>query len=425
MEVTSPFLQLAIALAVIIVAAKLGGYISLRLGQPSVLGELLVGILLGPSVLNLLHLPYFQDEHLGEVVKELAEVGVLLLMFIAGLDLHLPDLAKAGKVSALAGVLGVIFPLFMGAGLMIALFDMTLKPAIFIGLILAATSVSISAQTLMELKVLRSRVGIGLLGAAVFDDILVVLGLSVFVALTQTGGGGLMDVVLVAGQMFLYLGVAALLGWYFLPRLSRRVSSLPISQGLIAFTFVIILLYGWTAEMVGHMAAITGAFLAGLMLSRSPVKERIESGISTLAYGVFVPIFFINVGLSANARLLTSQTVWLLVGMTLVAVAGKVLGAGLGARLAGMTNREALQMGVGMMSRGEVGLIVATVGIQNELITSSVFAVVVGVVILTTLMTPPLLRTLFPRNAAPGKNRVQQPVEGRPVKKRDQSTISE
>jgi len=145
------------------------------------------------------------------------------------------------------------------------------------------------------------------------------------------------------------------------------------------------------------MAAITGAFIAGLMFGRSPLKSRIQSGISTLAYGVFVPIFFINVGLSANVRELTGGNLYLVLTMIVVAVISKILGAGLGARLSGLTNLESLQLGVGMMSRGEVGLIVAAVGISENIIDPGVFSAVVGVVIVTTLLTPPALRSLFKR----------------------------
>lgn len=392
----TPFLQFAIALAIIIAGAKLGGYLSLKLGQPSVMGELLVGIILGPSVIDLLHLAPFTDKHLGEAVAHIAELGVLLLMFIAGLDLHLSDLAKSGKVSALAGTLGVFLPLGMGYGLT-SMFSFDFQEALFTGLILSATSVSISAQTLMELKVLRSRVGIGLLGAAVFDDILVVLGLSVFIALTL-GSGGLGGIAWIAVRMFLYLGIAAALGMALIPNLSQRIDRLPISQGLLAFVVVVTLFYAWSAEVLGGMAAITGSFLAGLMFARSPLKERIESGVSSLAYSFFVPIFFVNVGLAANARLLSGDSLWLLLGMSAVAIVSKILGSGLGARLAGFTNLEALQLGAGMSSRGEVGLIVASVGIAEGLISTDLFAVVVGVVIITTLLTPMMLRALFSWN---------------------------
>lgn len=395
----TPFLQFDIALVVIITAAKLGGYISYRLGQPSVLGELIVGIILGPSIVDFLHLSYFTDQHLGETIAHLAEVGVLLLMFIAGLDLHVNDLIKSGKVSALAGILGVVVPIGLGALVGLA-FENDLRSAIFIGLVLSATSVSISAQTLMELDMLRSRVGVSLLGAAVLDDILVVFGLSIFVALTLTGGDvSLWSIIAIILQMLAFLGVALVLGIWVLPKISNKVVDLPISRGLIAFSFVMALVYAWAAEALGSMAAITGAFLAGLMLARTRVKEQIESGISTIAYAVFVPIFFVNVGLSANIRNLTYQSLFLFLGMVLVALVGKVVGAGLGARMAGFDNLDALRLGVGMMSRGEVGLIVASVGILEGLITPQVFSAIVGMVIVTTLLTPPSLRMLFSKKA--------------------------
>ncbi len=406
----TPFLQLAIALAILIASAKAGGYLSYRLGQPSVLGELLVGILLGPSVLDILHLPYFTDIHLPEAIHHLAEIGVLLLMFIAGLDLHITELVRTGKVAALSGTLGVIIPLLLGMGTGLA-FQMSLDSGIFLGLVLSATSVSISAQTLMELKVLRSRVGVSLLGAAVFDDILVVLGLSIFIALTQSQSG-LASIALVLASMLAYLIVASLLGWRLLPSLSEKIADLPISQGLIAFTFVTVLIYGWFAETVGNMAAITGSFLAGLWLSRSPVKENIERGISAIAYGVFVPLFFINVGLSANARELSGESLLFMVAITLVAILGKVFGAGVGASLGGFNRLEALQLGVGMMSRGEVGLIVASVGIAQEMIQPETFSAVVGMVILTTLFTPPLLRLLFRKPAPQRQPSAPQISEG-------------
>ncbi len=390
-----PFLQLVLVLVIVITAAKTGGYFSNRLGQPAVLGELLVGILLGPSLINFLDWPFFSDSHLAETVEHLAEIGVLMLMFIAGLDLHLTDLIRSGKVSVLAGTLGVVVPLGMGFGMALG-FSENVPSAIFIGLVLAATSVSISAQTLMELKVLRTRVGIGMLGSAVFDDILVILGMSVLVAFSQGGGNpGYASLLGIVLQMVLYIAVFAALGLWLGPRLTRWVDDLPISQGLIAFSFVIMLLYAWSAEVLGSIAAITGAFLAGLVFARSPVKDRIEAGISSMAYGVFVPIFFVNVGLTANARQLGSEIFWLFAAMTAVAIVGKILGAGLGARLSGFSWRESLQLGVGMMSRGEVGLIVATVGVLEGLIGEDIFAAVVGVVIVTTLLTPPMLRGLF------------------------------
>jgi Kef-type K+ transport system membrane component KefB len=395
------YLQLLLVLAIFIAAAKAGGYISLRLGQPSVLGELIVGILLGPSLIDILHLPVFGDELLTEVIQLMAEIGVMLLMFLAGLELHLSDLVKSGKVSAFAGTLGVLIPLLLGIGLVL-IYPIPTQEAIFLGLILSATSVSISAQTLMELKVLRSRVGISLLGAAVFDDVLVVLGLSIFSAIIlSNGSGGVSQIVWIVLQMGLYLLIASLAGLYLIPRMSRLISKQPISQGLVAFTIVVMLLFGWAAEVFGNMAAITGAFLAGLLFSRSPVRERVEQGMVPIAYGLFVPVFFIDVGLKANIQELIGPSFSIFLVMSILAILGKIFGSGLGASIAGMSRKESLQLGIGMMSRGEVGLIVASVGISNGMIDQQIYSAVVGVVILTTLLTPPLLRLSFRGTSVP------------------------
>lgn len=391
------FLHLALAVAILIFVAKIGGYISFRLGQPSVLGELIVGIILGPTLFDIIHWPYFAEEELTEIIHILAEIGVMLLMFIAGLELHIPDLLRSGKVSVLAGVFGVIFPIILGSSLGF-LFGMPPPQAIFLGLVLSATSVSISAQTLMELKVLRSPVGIALLGAAVFDDILVILGLSIFSAVTgPKGEAGLLSIIRILAEMMLFLTIAGVVGWFLLPRLSRFVNKLPISQGLIAFVFVVMLLFGWLAEELGHMAPITGAFLAGLFLGRSPVKDKIEAGIPIIAYAIFAPIFFIDVGLSANVRLLFGGTFWLFLLLVVVAIVSKILGAGLGAILGKMDRLNALRLGVGMVSRGEVGLIVASVGLTQNILNQTTFAAIVGVILATTLITPPFLHWLYPR----------------------------
>ncbi|MBN2388178.1 MAG: cation:proton antiporter [Anaerolineales bacterium] len=389
----SPFLQLAIVIAIILVAAKLAGYLSTRLGQPSVLGEILVGLLLGPSLLDITHLPFVHSETLGETIHELGELGVLLLMFIAGLELHLNELTRNTRVAALAGFLGVALPVLLGWGTAL-LFGLENQSALFIGLTLGATSVSISAQTLIELKALRSRVGLGLLGAAVFDDILVILLLSAFLAVFH-GGGDTASILLILVRMVLFLAASVAFGMWVLPRLARLVSGLPISQSVLSLALVVMLVYGVAAEVFGGMAAITGAFLAGLMFARCREKERLEPGVHALAYGLFVPIFFISIGLSVNLRTIEASSLWLTLAVVIVAVASKLLGAGLGARLGGFSWRESWQLGTGMISRGEVGLIVISIGIAQGVVSQNEFSAIVGMVLVTTLITPPLLRALF------------------------------
>jgi Kef-type K+ transport system membrane component KefB len=172
---------------------------------------------------------------------------------------------------------------------------------------------------------------------------------------------------------------------------------LPVSQGLFASAFIAVLLYAWAAEVLGGMAAIIGAFMAGLFLARSPLKKRIETGFKPLIYGVFVPIFFISVGLSADVRQLSASYLGLLVVMCLVVVSSKLLGAVCAGRLGGFKDSQALQLGVGMIPRGEVTLIVATVGITENLIGVEVFSVAVGIVIVTAVLTPLVLRRAFAR----------------------------
>ena len=389
----SVFLQLAFLIAVILLAAKAAGYLSVRFGQPSVLGELLVGILLGPSLLDLLHLPFLEGEKLGETIKELGELGVLLLMFIAGLELHLDELTRNTKVSAFAGIMGVLAPVALGTGTGL-LFDFDTETALFLGLTLGATSVSISAQTLMELRVLRTRVGLGLLGAAVFDDVMIILLLSIFLAVIS-GGTSAVGILWILVKMIIFLVTSTAFGLYALPKLVRVTRRLPISQGVLSLAMIILLFYGVAAEVVGGMAAITGSFLAGLMFARCEEKERLEQGVSALAYGLFVPIFFVSIGLAVNVRDLEGEALLLTAVIIVVAIASKFFGSGLGARWAGFSWRESWQMGAGMVSRGEVGLIVANVGIGAGLVSGGEFSAIVGMVLATTIVTPPMLRALF------------------------------
>lgn len=387
-------IPLLLALALVIAAAKMGGWLSNRIGQPSVLGELTVGLLLGPSVLNVFGQPYFETAHTGETLHELGELGVIFLMFAAGLEIHLSDFVKTGKPALFAGVLGVLVPI--GLGMAVAMpFGYSTSQALFVGIVLAATSVSISAQTLMELGYLRSREGLILLGAAVVDDVLAIAILSGFVAIETAGGGGVAGLAWIIARMLLFLVGAFLLGRWLLPRIALWAERLPVSQSVMSFAVISVLIFAWAAEAVGGVAAITGAFIVGLALSTSQTKDEIEAGIRTLTYAFFVPIFLVGIGLTANARLLSANDLGLALAICVVAVLSKLIGAGAGARLGGTTWSEALRVGVGMVSRGEVGLIVAGVGVTAGVIEADVFTVVVIMVLVTTLVTPPLLRLVF------------------------------
>ena len=287
-----------------------------------------------PSLLDLLHWPFLasivEPHLLTEVIYELAELGVICLMFLAGLEVDVREMRRTGRVATLAGVIGVIVPLGMGARLVVLPFGYRGQAALFLGMILTATSVSISAQTLLELGLLRSREGTALLGAAVVDDVLVILLLSVFVAVAASGAGGA-TVVLVLVRMLLYLGLATAAGFLLLPRLADWTDGQPISEGLTALVLVVTLAFAWTAEVGGGLAAITGAFIAGLGFGRSHLRATIGRSMHTIAYAFLVPIFFVSIGLQTNVRLLTRQGLVLAFVLLIVAVASKVLGGGLGA----------------------------------------------------------------------------------------------
>ena len=395
----SSFLQLSLALTIIILAAKAGGWMSVRLHQPAVLGELLAGLILGPTVINLLHLPPFDSPSLEETVLNLAELGAVLMMFIAGMEVDLKEMGRAGRIAALAGVLGVALPLLMGA-LVAVPFGYVGVEAIFVGIILTATSVSISAQTLLDLGVLRTQEGLAMLGAAVVDDILVIGLLSVFLALV--GGADASGAVAFAFvKIVVYMVLAGVAGWLVLPPMMRWVDRQPISEGLAALVFSSVLLFAWAAEVVGGLAAITGAFIAGVGLSRSPLRDKTEGKIRTITYTFLVPVFFVSIGLQADARSITGPSLLFLGVLLLVAVVSKVVGSGAGARLGGFSGSQALRVGVGMVSRGEVGLIVAAVGVGQGLVDPSLFSIVVVLVLLTTIITPVLLRQTFSDRAPP------------------------
>ena len=391
-SIMSPFLQLVFELIVILLVAKIAGYISMRLGQPSVLGELIAGVLLGPTLLNIIGLSFIKSDSLGGIINELSDLGVLLLMFIAGLELHFGELTSHFKTSFLSSLGGFLLSLGLGWGTG-RIFGFGNSSALLMGLALAATSVSISARTLMEMGMLRSRVGLSLLGAAVVDDILAILAFSTFLAISS-GGGGWHNLAWTIAQMVIYLLLAVGFGIWVLPALARRISKLEISQGLLAFAIVILLSYGLAAELVGNLAAIIGSFLAGLMFSRTPEKGIIEPGIKSLAYALFVPIFFINIGLSINLRTINYHEIGLILGISAAAVIGKLLGSSGGGRISKLETSEAFQLGAGMIPRGEVTLIIAATGSKSGLIGGEVFSSIVAVVLLTTLITPPMLHSM-------------------------------
>jgi Kef-type K+ transport system membrane component KefB len=393
--------QLFLALALIVGAAQLGGSAARSIGQPRVFGELLAGIILGPTLLNMLHWGLFdQPDLLQKTSDELAQLGVLLLMFTVGLEVHFNELLSVGKVALWSGATGGLVPVLLVVPAVLA-FDYRFESALFAGVVLAATSVSISAQTLLELGILRTREGFGLLATAVVDDIVALLLLSIEVAAqgTNASTNGLLWIIV---RMALYLAGALAVAWFVVPVLFNWIHRTPqIASGLSSFALIAALVFGWSAEILGGIAAITGAFIAGLGFSHATprVKTEVENTVREISYAFLVPIFFVNVGLHADLTQIGLDTLPLAGVLLAAAVVSKVGGSWIGARLGGFTSGESFRLGVCRISRGEVGLIIASLGLANGLLDSDLYQPLFLVILLTTVITPPLVRLSFQRGA--------------------------
>lgn len=421
-------LQLLLLLAIIVTVSKIAGHLSQRyLNQPVVFGEILAGLLFGPTLLNLLGWPLFAPTgthawDLHAMVSALAHIGVLLLMFIAGLETNLTQLRSVGKTALWTAICGVIAPLLLGA-VVSAAFGQSLAAAIFIGAVLTATSVSISAQTLMEIGRLNSREGMTILGAAVIDDVLGIIILSFVIAFGAAGhvshipslvdqiadpichachlapGAPLVQVATVIALMGLFFTGVIVIGARGMTAVMRWAERLNASHVVPAAALVLVFLLAVAAEYVGQVAAITGAYVVGLFLAQSKYKTEIEHGIHPFTYALFVPVFFMSIGLGADAKEILSGNLPFVLTLVAVALLTKVVGCGLGAKLTGFSYAESLRVGIGMISRGEVGLIVASVGLDSGIISQGVYAALVLMVLVSTVVTPVLLRLTFPHEA--------------------------
>lgn len=393
-------LHFLLLLALIVAVAKAGGWASMRFGQPAVLGEILAGVLLGPSVLGILNVPPFRGAALDGIVSHLANLGVIFLMFIAGLETDIAQMRRVGRVALLAGTAGVVVPLLLGTAAALP-FGYPLEQAVFVGVVLTATSVSITVQTLIELGRLDSREGTTLLAAAVIDDVIAIIVLSVFVALSGSERSGPAGVATVVARIAVYFALALAVGSWVMARLLPGAQRLPVSEGLLALATVTVLFLSWAAEAFGGVASITGAYIAGVLIARAGFREEVEHRLRPFTYAVLVPIFFVSIGLQTNARLLAAEDVPFAALIVLAAVVGKIVGSGGGALAGGFSGAESLRIGVGMISRGEVGLIIAAIGVSAGLLSERGFAVMVIMVLVTTLLTPVLLRLSFPRPPRP------------------------
>ena len=381
--------------AIIMISTKILGLFTRKIHMPAVVGALVAGVILGPSCLNLITL----TGDTGVFLEQMAELGVILLMFNAGLETDLSELKKNGVASFVTALIGVIVPL-IGGFLGYAFFfhtdfsdyDEVLK-AVFVGVVLTATSVSITVETLREMGKLKGKVGTTILGAAVIDDIIGIIVLTIVTSLKDTSVSPI-TVVLKIVLYFVFIAVLI----FVLTKLKVFVEEQDEKRRTAIICVALCFILSYISEEYFGIADITGAYFAGLMLCTMKVGPYVARRCEIPSYLIFSPVFFASVGLKVTLGGMDAS-IWIFAIILLViAILSKVVGCGLGAKICGCTGKEAFQVGIGMISRGEVALIVAQKGYASGMLDDVLFAPIVLVVIVTTLITPILLKLVMKDN---------------------------
>lgn len=413
----SPQLQLALLVAILLPAGKLCASLFSRVNIPPILGELVIGVILGPGALNLLHMQVFAGGQASSALLLMAQVGGLILMFMAGLETDIERMKEASLPAFLVALSGVIWPFFLGAGVG-RLLGLSWTTACFLGGALTATSVSISARTLMDAGKMNSPEASVILGAAVIDDVMGLFVLAFLAASTTTGKADAFGFAPMASnwlqlkmgpaahhpllvQMLVITGCVTVFFWVgysaahkFLDPLILQLRKLSANEAVPSCIFALVMIYAISAEWLGSVAGITGAYLLGYVFAGSEYKADVERSFHAIGHGLLIPLFFIAIGLSSDYRALSGH--WIMLGIIfLIAVIGKLVGCGIAAMATGMDWVRSMRIGCGMISRGEVGLIVTAMGASSGIFGRSEVAVMVAVVLLTTLITPLALRAAF------------------------------
>ena len=379
-------------LALILLSTKLFGLVTRKFKMPQVVGALAAGLILGPAMLNVLQETDF--------ITKLSEVGVIVLMFTAGLETDIQELKNTGKASFVIALIGVLVPL--GGGFALAHFfnnEAIAGPGaniflqnIFIGIILTATSVSISVETLKEMGKLNTRAGNAILGAAIIDDILGIVALTVVTSLADSS----VNIVVVLLKIVAFFIVSAGGGFLFYVLFKKfQARYQKDMRRFVILAFVFCLLLSYCAEQFFGVADITGAFIAGMGISNTEHSKYIAARFETLSYIFLSPIFFASIGLKVSLPDMTGSIILFSVLLVIVAILTKIVGCGFGAKMCKFTNHESIQIGAGMVSRGEVALIVATKGAALGLMSSVFFGPVIIMVVATTIVAPILLKLAF------------------------------
>ena len=380
-------------LALILLSTKVLSLVTKRFKLPQVVGALLAGLILGPAVFNVI------DE--TDFIKQLAEVGVIVLLFTAGLESNLSEFKKSGKTSFIVATMGVIIPLIGGTILAYCINDGKVGNVnifvqnIFIGSVLTATSVSITVETLRELGKVSTSVGNIIVGAAIIDDVLGMLVLTVITSLADSS----VSVVMVVVKIVAFFIFSVIVGIITYKLFNKWVDKYDIDKRrFVIVSFVICLLLSFSAEKFFGVADITGAYIAGLVLSSNKETIYITKRFETLSYILLSPVFFASVGLNVKLPDLNGEIVIITIALIVVAILTKIIGCGLGAKLCGYNNMESIQIGSGMITRGEVTLIIASKGLALGLMSSYFLTPVILMVVFTSIFTPILLKIVFSKD---------------------------
>ena len=372
--------------ALILLSTKVFGLLTRRIEMPQVVGALVAGLLLGPACFNIVQESEFLDH--------IAEIGVIVLMFSAGLETDISELKKSGRNSFVIAVIGVLVPLI--AGYVLASFFNTEPEAflqnMFIGVILTATSVSISVETLKEMGKLSTPSGNAILGAALIDDILGIVALTIITGMADTSVQ-LTEVMLKIVVFFVLAIVVGVFARKGIEKLFDRYQKVHRRFSILSFAFC--LLFAYVAEAFFGVADITGAFIAGLIISGKSRCNYVQMRIETLSYLLISPVFFASIGLKVVLPEMSTSIMIFSVLLLVLAILTKIVGCGLGAKLCRYENIQSLRIGIGMVSRGEVALIVASKGIKVGLMNEAFFGPIIIMVVLTTVITPILLKIVF------------------------------
>ena len=372
-------------LFVVLLAAKLGDELFKRLGQPGLVGEIIAGVVVGPAVFGLVE-P-------SEVLEVFSELGVVFLLFWVGLEMRLSDIRQVGATAGSVGLAGVVVPFLAGFGGALAFGEPT-ETAIFVGAALVATSVGITSAVLIDLGALDTRASRTILGAAVIDDILAMLLLAVAVGIAAQGGVDVGSIALVTVLAVGFLAFFAIGGTKLFAARPGILKAPRFSESPLMPAVIVCLGLAALAAQIG-LAAIIGAFIAGMIVAETKDQHPVEEEVAPL-YAFFPPFFFAFIGLEVELSAFADpETLLILAGVTALAFVTKYVPAWLAARPLGPD--DARVVGIGMIPRGEVGIIVAGIGASEGVIDAQLFAVIVGMSVLTTLGVPPLLRRALAR----------------------------